>query len=180
MFKFRLFIWQFLIITISFFLLVDCCSAQSTRYVEKPLWEVTLFGGVAAFPEYRGSDEYSVYALPLPYFIYRGEYLQSDKDGVRRIFSKSKFHEIFISLSGNPPVESDNKVKTGMPDLDAIFEIGPVFKWYLNGIDANDPVYFKVEMRSAFSINIDSGLNVDYQGQHGDVSLNWEINNPCR
>lgn len=174
----RLFIRQIFLITIIVLLLINYSSAQSARQSEKSLWELKLFNAVAAFPEYRGSDEYSVYALPIPYFIYRGECIQSDEEGLKGIFLESKFHEIFISFGGNPPVTSDNRVKRGMPGLDAILEIGPVFKWYFNGIDAHDPVYFEIDIRSASSINFDSGLNTRYQGQHGDVSLNWNINNP--
>ena len=93
---------------------------------EKPLWEAGL--GVAAidFPDYRGADERHTYVLPLPYFIYRGEVFQSDRDGARsRIFKNDRI-DLDLSLSGSIPVDSsDNSARTGMPDLDPTLEIGP-------------------------------------------------------
>ncbi|MGA1826409.1 MAG: MipA/OmpV family protein [bacterium] len=174
----RLFVKKIVLITINVLILVNYSLAQSAGQFENALWELKLFSAVAAFPEYRGSDEYSVYGLPFPYFIYRGECFQSDEEGLKGVFLESKFHEIFISFSGNPPVTSDSSVKRGMPNLDAILEMGPVFKWYFNSIDAHDPIYFEIDIRSASSLNFDSGLNTRYQGQHGDVSVNWNINNP--
>ena len=55
----------------------------------KPIWE--LGGGVASarLPQYRGSDEYSVYTLPFPFFIYRGEWLKATRDGVRTVFLRT-------------------------------------------------------------------------------------------
>lgn len=94
--------------------------------VEKPLWEAGLGVAVIDFPDYRGADERHTYALPLPYFIYRGEVFQSDRDGARSRFFKNDRFDLDISLNGSIPVESsDNAARNGMPDLDPTLEIGP-------------------------------------------------------
>lgn len=94
--------------------------------VEKPLWEAGLGVAVIDFPDYRGADERHTYALPLPYFIYRGEVFQSDRDGARSRFFKNDRFDLDISLNGSIPVESsDNATRNGMPDLDPTLEIGP-------------------------------------------------------
>lgn len=93
---------------------------------EKPLWEAGLGVAVIDFPDYRGADERHSYALPLPYFIYRGEVFQSDRDGARSRFFRNDRFDLDISLSGSIPVDSsDNSARTGMPDLDPTLEIGP-------------------------------------------------------
>lgn len=98
----------------------------AARAVEKPLWEAGLGVAVIDFPDYRGADERHTYALPLPYFIYRGEVFQSDRDGARSRFFKNDRFDLDISLNGSIPVESsDNAARNGMPDLDPTLEIGP-------------------------------------------------------
>lgn len=93
---------------------------------EKPLWEAGLGVAVIDFPDYRGADERHSYALPLPYFIYRGEVFQSDRDGARSRFFRNDRFDLDISLNGSIPVDSsDNSARTGMPDLDPTLEIGP-------------------------------------------------------
>lgn len=91
-----------------------------------PLWE--LGGGVAAisFPDYRGSDRQREYVLPVPMFIYRGDFLQADRERVRGILFRSERAEVDISISGSVPTKSDdNPVRSGMPDLDPTLEVGP-------------------------------------------------------
>lgn len=50
---------------------------------EKPLWELGLGVAALSFPAYRGSDQSSSLLLPAPYFVYRGEFLKADRNGVR-------------------------------------------------------------------------------------------------
>src|SRR3989338_5371214 len=53
-----------------------------------PLWEVGA--GVAAidFPEYRGSNVRTSYLLPIPYLVYRGDFLKIDRARARATFSQ--------------------------------------------------------------------------------------------
>ena len=50
---------------------------------EEPLWEAGLGVGALSFPDYRGSDERQLYPVPVPYFVYRGDFFKADRDGVR-------------------------------------------------------------------------------------------------
>jgi len=154
-----------------FFSLSIACPAQAEE--EKPLWEIGLFSGAARIPHYRGSDEYNWYVLPLPYVIYRGQILQADREGVKGIFFKTKSFESSISVSGNPPVDGDNDAREGMPDLDAMFEIGPSLKWHLAGdfLNHGDALYAQIALRAASSIAFDSGVDFSYLGFHADLSL---------
>lgn len=93
---------------------------------EKPLWELGAGLALLQLPDYRGSDKNRIYLLPYPYFIYRGDILQVDRERVSgRIFKTDKVL-LDISLYGQVPVKSsDNDARTGMPDLDPTFEVGP-------------------------------------------------------
>jgi outer membrane scaffolding protein for murein synthesis (MipA/OmpV family) len=91
-----------------------------------PLWE--LGAGVAAFsfPAYRGSDETKQFVLPVPYFVYRGQFLKADRDGLRaRLFASDRVN-LTVSAALSPPASSDDiRARAGMPDLRASFEVGP-------------------------------------------------------
>jgi MipA family protein len=99
---------------------------------EEPLWEAGLGIGALRFPDYRGSDETQVYPVPVPYFVYRGEILKSDRDGVRGEFFNREFVELSASVSATIPVQSDNNAaRRGMPDLRPTLELGPSLELHL-------------------------------------------------
>jgi MipA family protein len=135
----------------------------------KPLWEVGIFNFVSSIPDYRGADESTIYAFPLPYLIYRGKHVRATREGVRGIFYQNRFVETSISASGNPPVNKDNKARAGMPDLDAIGELGPSIKWFFSGRDPLDKLYLQVSARAAASLGFHPGPEMAYQGVAGDL-----------
>src|ERR1043165_1683396 len=95
----------------------------------KPKWELGLGATALTMPDYRGSDERRGYLFPVPYFVYRGESVRVDRQGLRGIFFESDRVELDFSLSGTPPVDSSrNQARQGMPDLDPTLEIGPLVK----------------------------------------------------
>src|SRR5262245_32335240 len=99
---------------------------------EEPLWEAGLGIGALSFPDYRGSDERQLYPVPVPYFVYRGEFLKSDRDGVRAEFFDREFIELSASVSATIPVQSeDNAARRGMPDLRPTVELGPSLTLHL-------------------------------------------------
>ncbi len=99
----------------------------STCYAEEhPLWELGVGVGAITLPDYRGSDESHTYVLPVPYFVYRGEHLKADRNGVRGMLYDSDKVDLNISISGTIPVHSkDNAARRGMADLKPAIEVGP-------------------------------------------------------
>ena len=96
---------------------------------ERPLWEAGAGLAAVSVLDYRGSDERQFYALPVPYFVYRGERLKVDRQSVRGLLFQSERAELAVSANAAPPVDSeDNAARAGMPDLDPIFELGPSLK----------------------------------------------------
>ncbi|MCB1914507.1 MAG: MipA/OmpV family protein [Rhodocyclaceae bacterium] len=107
-------------------------SVAPAQAEEKPLWEFGLGVGVVSFPDYRGADQRQSYVLPTPYFVYRGDFLRSDRKGLRGVFFDSDRVEINLSLSGSVPVDSDgNEARRGMPDLRPTVEFGPSLDYTL-------------------------------------------------
>jgi len=93
---------------------------------EAPLWEAGI--GVAGlhFPDYRGSEESRNYAFPSPYFVYRGDFLKADRQGVRGTFLKNDWMDLNLSVGASLPVSSsDNRAREGMPNLRPAIELGP-------------------------------------------------------
>jgi MipA family protein len=113
-------------VTLGIGLAISGSSVLAQAVPEKPLWEVGL--GVAAFtlPAYRGSDQTSELILPAPYFVYRGEFLKADRNGVRAKLFESSRVDLTVSATLSPPASSKDVVaRAGMPDLKASAEIGP-------------------------------------------------------
>lgn len=112
--------------------MVMCFATGAAFAEEKPLWEAGLGIGALRFPDYRGSDEAKVYPVPVPYFVYRGDFFKADKDGVRGELFDHRYAELTISLNATIPVSSDdNRARSGMPDLKPTVEIGPSLDLHL-------------------------------------------------
>jgi len=156
------------------FSLSRICQADSDLVSSRisdsqPLWEVGLFNVVARLPHYRGSDETTTYAFPLPYLIYRGDFFQMNRDGVKGIFLRSESFELDTSLYGNPPVDGDNQARSGMEELEPTFEIGPSLKWFPFGRQSDITTYFKAAVRGVGSIDFPGDMEIRYQGIHGEI-----------
>jgi outer membrane scaffolding protein for murein synthesis (MipA/OmpV family) len=144
---------------------------------QKPLWEAGLTGVALTLPHYPGSDEYYTFALPFPYFVYRGEVLKSDRDGLRGLFFQSDRFESDISLGGNLPVSSeDNEARKGMPELDTLAEIGPAFRYYFYRRGDLDHLFLQAAWRGAFSMAFNGGFDIDtdWRGQRYTLNLKFK------
>jgi len=93
---------------------------------EKPAWEVGVGIAALTFPAYRGSDKQHNFLLPTPYFVYHGDFLKSDRHGVRADLFDTDRVDLTLSFSASPPTNSsDVPARAGMPDLKPTVEFGP-------------------------------------------------------
>jgi len=145
-----------------------------TQSSTKPLWELGLFGGITRLPLYLGSSTHRTYALPLPYLIYRGKLFQSDREGVRGIFSRSEYLETTLSFFGNPPASEDGTAREGMGDLDPIIEAGPALKWYFLGRRPNQYLYLQPALRWVTSVGLPDNVKFRYRGWRFLVNLIYQ------
>lgn len=126
-------------------LLLAASLVTPTHADQLPLWEAGAGVAVLRFPDYRGSDEYRGYLLPIPYLVYRGDVVQVDRNKVRGLLFHSDVAEFDVSVNGSVPVRSDkNRARQGMPDLDPTLEIGPSINFFLHRDKAGK---FDVDLR---------------------------------
>lgn len=93
---------------------------------ELPLWELGLGAAWVHLPHYRGSDQSHDWILPVPYAVYRGQFLRATREGARAVLLDSERYDFDISVSASAPTRSDdNRARAGMPDLPATLEVGP-------------------------------------------------------
>jgi outer membrane protein len=101
-----------------------------------PLWEAGAGVTYLSIPEYRGSGKQQEYIFPVPYFVYRGDFLKVDRYGVKGVFYETPNLELTLSLSASPPVTSESgSIREDMPDLDPTFELGPMVRWFFTRSD---------------------------------------------
>lgn len=150
--------------------------------IGRPLWEFGLGGAVARFPDYRGSDQSSTYALPFPFVVYRGHFLRADRDGARAVLFSGSRAEVDISVAASVPSRSSrNDARRGMPNLPGTFEIGPnmnVALWQSKDesykLDLRLPVREAVTLSthpSAVGTTFSPNVNLDVRRFAGDWNL---------
>jgi outer membrane scaffolding protein for murein synthesis (MipA/OmpV family) len=148
-----------------------------------PQWE--LGAGIVGLllPDYRGSDEVHSYLLPVPYIIYRLEWIKADRTGIRSTLFDREDAEVNLSLSATPPVRStNNRAREGMSDLKPMAEFGPsldIHLWRGDGrrlkLDVRTPVRaaFTVESHPRDAgVNLSPTLNFDVAGFGG---RQWQL-----
>jgi MipA family protein len=130
-------------------------SIGSAMADQKPLWEAGAGISGLRLPVYRGSDEFRNLALPLPYFVYRGERLKLDREGGRGLLFKSDHWELDLSVSGSFPVSSnDQGARVNMPGLKATLEVGPLLIASLwRSDDRNNVLTARVPLRGVMTSN---------------------------
>ena len=121
---------------------------------DKPLWEAGLGLGAVSFPAYRGSDQRSQFLLPTPYFIYRGDFLKADREGVRAELFGTEHIDLTFSGALSPPASSDDiRARAGMSDLRANVEIGPQINIKLWTSDSGSrQLKLLMPLRAAFTL----------------------------
>lgn len=121
------------------------------------------FGG-QSLNHYRGSSEVETVALPFPVLIYHGDFWRIDeKDGVRgTLFGNTEFE---FNLSGDLELRSsteDNELRSGMPELDTVFQLGPELNVNLSGRDLDEGWMLRIPLRAAFAISTENFQHVGY------------------
>lgn len=140
-------------------------NAKTTAEDFKPAvqtWELGLGLGAVSGPDYRGSKEYSHYVAPIPYVIYRGKYIQSDRDGVRGKLFERESIELNLSVGASVTPDSDeNKLREGMPELYSTLEFGPALSINLTGDSFREGWFLHLPLRGVVAIG---GGETDYIG----------------
>ena len=127
-------------------------AAGSAHAEDKPLWEVGLGAGFLIFNDYRGAATTHVYPVPVPYLIYRGKFLKSDRDGLRGLFLNQDRVELSLSVNATAPVRNDS-ARHGMPDLRSTVEVGPQLNVHLwRSADQRAKLDLRLPVRAALTL----------------------------
>lgn len=138
-----------------------------------PLYEIGLGAGWASIPHYPASDDSNEYYFPFPYFVYRGNVLRADRQGVRALFYETPDMEVNFSFDGTPPVDSSkDDARRGMDNMDALLEVGPAVRYKLwddfgQNLSVNVPVRFATAV---------GGHGLEYEGILFNPQLRYSNN----
>lgn len=152
-------------------------KAALTKENSEPLWEAGIVLGAGRLPANRGSEEYSTYYLPLPYFVYKGDILKIDGESITGRFFNSENLDINTSIFFT--LNDNDTAREGMPDLDLVaFAVGPALKYYFRRI-ANDGYDLSLDLpiRAAISGDYDDGLSINYRGLQSRINLSYKDKN---
>ncbi|MBI2734179.1 MAG: MipA/OmpV family protein [Aquabacterium sp.] len=141
---------------------------------DKPKWELGLGATTLSLPDYRGSDESRVYALPIPYVVYRGDVIKADRQGARAelIDFGDKAH-VDLGLNGSIPVSSTkNTARRGMPSLSGAIEVGPALEVHFYQSE-DDQVRLKMRVPVTYGVTFGNGVGTD--GWQASPNLNLDI-----
>jgi len=136
---------------------------SSNVYAGETFWE---FGaGVTAFNTalYPGSSEEDNFVIPFPYFRIQSDNFEVD-DGIRGFIFESPDYRLNISGAIGVPVNSEDSIaRSGMPDLDAVLQIGPSFEVIFSG-GRKKPHEFRLELplRTAIATDLSSTDNIGW------------------
>ena len=128
--------------------------SQQAAAGQLPQWELGVGLVGMSLPDYRGSDEVHSYLLPLPYIIYRLEWLKVDRTGLRSTLFKSERARLNLSLNATPPVHSkNNRAREGMSDLRSMVEFGPSLDMHIwQSSDRRFKFDLRLPVRAAFTV----------------------------
>ena len=90
------------------------------RAAEEPLWEVGLGVGALGYDDYRGANSSHAYPVPVPYVLYNGTFLKTDRDGVHARLFNQDWVELKMSFNATTPVDNDRTRSKSIQQLQQI------------------------------------------------------------
>ncbi len=142
--------WSLVVGSVTGTLLLYLATAAAAGEANKPLWEAGLIGGYLNVPQYMGSDERYSLPLVLPYVVYRGDFLEADREGVRGWLFSGDRVSLNLGFSYGLPVDNDNDARRGMPDLHLTGQVGPQLNWQVSSGDAGPSISLHIPARYTF------------------------------
>jgi len=161
---------------ISTALLLTLLLTGVTAKAQEPLWELGIGLGGLQFPHYRGSASTERLFVPLPYWVYRGDYFRSDRGGLRGLLLDTERAEVDISIDGAFPVNSDSNAREDMDDLAPVIEAGPSLNLTLwKNTAAGKSLQLRIPVRAA--ISVDTGPDIGHEGYTFSPNFFWQDDN---
>lgn len=172
----------FLLVLITAFGATNVLADNKKNTPKKPpqsdlrLWDIGVGAGLASFSPYRGAKGSSTFGTPFVYATYRGKNVFFGGGGATLKLLNTRRVRVSISASGSLPVDAnDVEVRSGMPDLDTIFELGPsldIDLWQ----NKNASLKFHFPVRAAFATDF---RGIDSVGWITQPSISWFSQRPA-
>jgi outer membrane protein len=122
-----------------------------------PLWEIGAVGYAASQQAYPGASARVNRGLALPFLIYRGEYLRTDRASVGIRAVKTPIWEVDIGVAASFGASSEEiEVRRGMPNLGTLVQFGPRLKWMIGEGPGQGRFRAEFPLRGVF--DLDHGL----------------------
>ena len=129
---------------------------QNTPSVNQglPLWEAGLVSGTLFTPAYPASNQQNSRVLVLPYMVYRGKTLRSDKGGLGARMVRNDVMELDFGFYASLPASSQNiTLRQDMPDLGTLLEFGPRATFKLAQPEPGQRLTLEVPLRAVLELN---------------------------
>jgi len=166
----------------------DPVRPTSAKAPDEPLWELRLGATALYAAVYPGATQKKTNGVAAPLIIYRGDRIRFGEYGVARaIAAETQKFQLDVSLDAAYPA-SDAEARTGMPDLDTLFQIGPqaVYRisdtgWTTDGrteITTFLPVrgVASTDFKSLHHVGVLAEPAIMYRRQYaGDLRQSWNI-----
>lgn len=141
----------FMIATFNALSFVTVAIAQEEKQWELGIGIASLYG-----PDYRSSDQYRSYTAPIPYVVYHGKFIHSDREGVRSNFFTSENIEFILSAGAYiSPNADENEARENMPHLGSTMELGPSINIRLSSDSMQNGWRLQLPWRAIFSVAAD-------------------------
>ena len=130
---------------------------------QEVLWELGLGLGDINAPLYPGTNERKNYLLPYPYLKLETDYIKID-EGIQAYLFKSQDVRLDITLDLGLPVSgNDSRLRSGMPKLNTVVQLGPSLEITLQG-GKKKPSELRLELplRTAIATDIKNTENIGW------------------
>ncbi len=119
-----------------------------------PLWELGVAGAAGSQPAYPGASQQVRRALVLPYAVYRGPLLRTDRGGLGLRALRTPRFELELGVAGSLGSSSSRiEARRGMPDLGTLIEAGPSLRWNLASSEAGGSWRLDLPLRGVFDLS---------------------------
>ncbi len=137
-------------------LLLTALLWGATQAQTLPRWEAGVGIAALGLPDYRGSATTRGYLIPFPYFIYRGERVRFDEQGLRGDLLRSHRTRLELSLAAGLPVPAEqDDARAGMEPLKPTVEIGPSLNLDLwHSADHRHDLRLILPLRAVFAVDL--------------------------
>ena len=162
--------------------LLPLCAPDRLQAQGLPLWEAGAFAGSLTSPAYPASVERFERNVLAPYFIYRGELLRADREGIGARMRLAPGYELDVGLSGSFPASSnDIAARQGMPDLGTLVELGPRLKVSLGRPAPGVRLGLELPLRNVIEFNggaRSQGMVFEpaFALESADIGAGWSLN----